>query len=215
MIPIKSLLNMGKIPYINWLLIILNIGIFVYCYNFPSLFYLDYGVVPSKLGMPSSVIPFYEKIYPFFTYMFIHSNVFHLLFNILFLYIFGGGLENRLGHVLYLFVYLIFGMFAAMVHVFMIPSSTSAMVGSSGAIAGILGAYLVFFPFSKIRTLILIVLVNVPAFVIIGLWFLFQVAAVYFHHDLGSGVAWWAHIGGFAAGFLFAVAIRIKEVITR
>lgn len=215
MIPIKSLLRMEKIPFINWLLICLNIGIFIYCYNFPSLFYLDYGVVPSKLGLPSSVVPFYEKVYPFFTYMFLHGNVFHLLFNILFLYIFGGVLENRLGHGLYLFVYLIFGLIAAMVYVFMVPASTTAMIGASGAIAGVLGAFLVFFPFSKIRTLILVVLVNVYSFIIIGIWFIVQVAAVYFNHDLISGVAWWAHIGGFGAGFLFAVAMRIKEIFVR
>lgn len=211
MIPLKSLIKTDGFPYVNWFIIILNAALFVYFYNAPSVFFLDYGVVPAKLGMPYDIVPFYEKVYPFFTYMFVHGNIFHFLFNMLFLYIFGGAVESRLGHLLYIFVYAVFGLVAAMAQVVMTPSDTYPMIGASGAIAGVMGAYIVFFPMAKIRTIILIIVADVYAFIIVGLWFFFIILAAYRFSYLDGGVAWWAHIGGFAAGFLFAVILRLKK----
>lgn len=215
MIPLRSLLKLERFPYVNYFFIILNVAVFIYFYHASSLFYLDYGVVPSKLGVPNSIIPFYEKVYPFFTYMFIHAGVFHLLFNILFLYIFGGAVEARLGHGLYFFVYIVFGLIAAMVQVFMMPSLAAPFVGASGAIAGLMGAYIVFFPLSKIRTLIIILLADIYAFVVIGVWFAVQVGLTYYDRNLDGGVAWWAHLGGFAAGLLFALVMRLKGAFAK
>lgn len=210
MVPLRSLLKMEKFPYINYFFIILNVAIFIYFYNASSLFYLDYGVVPSKLGMPNSIIPFYEKVYPFFTYMFIHSGIFHLLFNILFLYVFGGAVEFRLGHGLYFFVYIVFGLIAAMVQVFIFQSQSFPFIGASGAISGLIGAYVVFFPLSKIRTLIVIFLADIYAVVVVALWFAVHIAVTYFGSHFDGGVALWAQLSGFAAGFLFALTVRLK-----
>ncbi len=215
MFPIKSLMPSGRFPFVTWLLILSNAAIFVYMWKegLSSVYFIDYGIVPAKLGMPSGVVPFYEKVYPFFTYMFIHGGWLHLIFNVYFLYIFGDNVECRLGHGRYFAFYAASGIIGAMTYVMLSPTTGYPMVGASGAVAGVMGAYLVFFPSARIKTLVIIIIfitvVNIPAVVFIGLWFLIQIGSAFFDLSGGDGgVAWWAHVGGFAAGVVFALAVR-------
>ena len=100
MFPLKSLIPTKGFPFVTWILIFANVGIFYYIWDkgLSSVYYLDWGIVPAKLGMPKGIIPFYEKIMPFFSYMFVHGGWFHLISNVYFLYIFGNGVEAKLGH---------------------------------------------------------------------------------------------------------------------
>ncbi len=137
--------------------------------------------------------------------MFLHGGWFHLLGNMLFLWVFGGSVEDRLGHARYLLFYLLCGLGAGVTHVIANWGSTLPSIGASGAISGVMGAYIVLFPRSKILTLVPIIIffftVRLPAVLILGYWFLIQFLSGFL--SLGevdqTGVAWWAHIGGFLA----------------
>lgn len=224
MFPIKSLRQSGSFAFVNWLLIISNIAIFIYIWssNIASMYYIDFGIVPATLGMPNEIIPFYNKIMQFFTYMFIHGGWFHLIFNIYFLYIFGDNVEAKLGHFKYFVVYILFGILSGVVYVFLSPTTGVPMVGASGAIAGVMGAYLVFFPTSKIKTLLIIIIfitvINIPAIIFIAIWFIFQLVGFLISYDdltIGEGVAWSAHVGGFLSGIIFGIVMRISMAIRK
>jgi membrane associated rhomboid family serine protease len=170
-------------------------------------FIAQYAVVPYHLLHYYGPI---EALTKLTTTMFLHGGWMHLLGNMLYLWIFGDNIEDRVGHVKYLIFYLIAGYAATISHVYLLPNSTVPMVGASGAIAGVLGAYFILFPRAKVLTLlpifIFITFVRIPAVLFLGFWFLLQV----FNQTMVSSpdaqsVAWWAHIGGFAAG-----AILIK-----
>jgi membrane associated rhomboid family serine protease len=142
----------------------------------------------------------------FVTTMFLHGGWFHLLGNMWFLWIFGNNIEDRLGHLSYLFFYLLGGILATACHWLTDTSSTVPVIGASGAVAAVLGAYAVTFPFHQIRCLlflfILVTLIDVPALLVMGVWLLGQLAEGLRASRLGlsGGVAWWAHVGGFVAG---------------
>ena len=141
------------------------------------------------------------------TCMFLHGGWLHLIGNMWFLWIFGDNVEDRLGHVPFLLFYLLGGMLASAAHWLADPSSRMPMIGASGAIATILGAYAITWPWARIRTLVFllffITVVELPALVVLGLWFLFQIgAAAKGQAGAGQSVAWWAHVGGFLAGLL-------------
>lgn len=221
MFPLKSLKVSGSIAFVNWFIILLNIAIFFYLWSngISNIYYLDYGIVPATLGMPNDIIPFYKKILPFFTYMFLHGGWFHLILNVYFLYIFGDNVEAKLGHLRYFITYILFGLIAGVIYVLLSPTIGIPMVGASGAIAGVIGAYLIFFPTSKIKTLLIIIIfvtvVNIPAMIFIAIWFLFQLAGFFIDGGVGSenSIAWSAHIGGFFAGVLFAIIASISTRI--
>ena len=142
----------------------------------------------------------------FFTSMFMHGGLMHLLGNMLYLWIFGDNIEYTIGHRRYFIFYLVVGVGAGLLQVFMNPASIVPMVGASGAISGVLGAYLLKYPKNKISILfffiIFIKIIKVPAIIVLSLWFLFQLYNGYFiHGGAESGVAWFAHIGGFVVGF--------------
>ncbi len=134
------------------------------------------------------------------TSMFLHGGLFHLLGNMLYLWIFGNNIEDRLGPFRFTLFYLASGVAAALTHILAQPGSRVPMIGASGAIAGVLGAYAVLFPHARVRTFVFLVfyidVVSVPAGLVLGIWFLAQVLNV----GMGGGVAWFAHIGGFLAG---------------
>ncbi len=147
------------------------------------------------------------------TSMFMHGSWGHVIGNMWFLYIFGDNVEDNLGHVRYLIYYLLMGLGAATAQIAFNPHSTVPMVGASGAIAGILGSYIVLYPTARILTFFILIIfvrfIEVPAFLFLGFWFLMQAAnglgsisAVAARGEMG-GIAWWAHAGGFAAGFIF------------
>ena len=140
--------------------------------------------------------------------MFVHGSLFHLLGNMLYLWIFGNNVEDRLGPVRFALFYAVCGVIAALTHVLFQPGSRVPMIGASGAIAGVLGAYLVLFPRARVKVLIFLIfyidVVAVPAGIVLGLWFLLQILNV----GMGGGVAWFAHVGGFLAGLSLIWLVR-------
>jgi len=143
--------------------------------------------------------------------MFLHGGIFHLLFNMLYLWIFGNNVEDFLGPVRFIFFYLLSGLGASFTHVIFNFNSQYPMIGASGAIAGILGAYLLLYPRARVLTLIFLFffirIVPIPAAVVLGLWFLLQVLNI----GVGGGVAWFAHIGGFLVGIVLVKIITQKR----
>ncbi len=142
----------------------------------------------------------------FISAMFLHGSWLHVLGNMWFLWIYGNNIEDRIGHIPYLLFYLLGGVTATVVHYFTEPNSVLPVIGASGAVAAVLGAYAVTFPAARVRSLlflgILITVIDVPALVVLGLWFIAQLleAQQVVPGNLNGGVAWWAHVGGFVAG---------------
>ncbi|MBN2024697.1 MAG: rhomboid family intramembrane serine protease [Pirellulales bacterium] len=142
-----------------------------------------------------------EILVSLLTCMFLHAGVAHLLFNMWFLWLFGNNVEDRLGPVAYLLFYLVGGLVASACHWAVAPASVTPVIGASGAVAAVLGAYAITWPWARIHTLVWIVflfVVDVPALVVLGIWFVGQVLSA--QRDAAGGVAWWAHVGGFLAG---------------
>jgi membrane associated rhomboid family serine protease len=145
------------------------------------------------------------------TSMFLHGSIAHLAFNMLFLWVFGNNVEDRLGKVRYLIFYLLCGIAAAYAQSFVFPSSAIPLVGASGAIAGVLGAYMLMFPTAPVLTLVVFFLVPIPAFIMIGVWFLLQLTSSLGSVSGGTGVAYMAHVGGFLAGMLLLLLFRKRR----
>jgi membrane associated rhomboid family serine protease len=169
----------------------------------------QFALVPTRvLAWPASDLPAVAVITPFFTSMFLHGGILHLLGNMWYLWIFGDNIEDRLGHVKYLLFYILCGLGAGIVHTATNSYSSIPTIGASGAVAGVLGAYLISYPFARVLTLIPLgfftQIWEIPALVVLGAWFLLQFvygAAATASADAG-GVAWWAHVGGFVMGML-------------
>ena len=208
MLPLKDLNPTRSRPYVTWLLIALNALVFMLELGLDSIGELDsflftYGLVPAAF----TANPVSFELATVFTSMFLHGGVAHLLGNMLYLWIFGDNIEERLGHGRYLLFYLVGGVAAAAAQIAVDPQSPVPMVGASGAIAAVLGGYLLEYPHAKIRTLLilgyLIRFVHVPAVVVLGFWFLLQFFSGFMALSVtaaGGGVAYFAHIGGFVAG---------------
>ena len=174
--------------------------------------YRYFGVVPQEFALALSgrwdLIPY--NVLTLFTSMFLHGGVLHILGNMLYLAIFGNNVEDSFGHFRFLAFYLISGLIAAAAQVSYDPASTIPMVGASGAVSGILGAYLVLFPFARVKTILVIIIlikvVDIPAVFLLTAWFIMQVLFSY-----SEGVAWYAHIGGFIFGLLAVRLFRRKK----
>jgi membrane associated rhomboid family serine protease len=207
-IPLRDTIPSATVPVVNYALIALNVVVFVYEVSLgPSLdlFIAAHGLVPRDFEFWNLV-----------TSMFLHGGVGHILFNMLFLYIFGDNVEDRLGHGRYLVFYLLCGMAAGAVQAISSPESRTPMVGASGAIAGVLGAYMIFFPRSRIVTLVPIFLflqvMEIPAVFFLLFWFLLQfLSGISTPHSATGGVAVWAHIGGFIAGVVLGPVFRTRQ----
>ena len=145
-----------------------------------------------------SPLPVY---FNFLSSMFMHGGIMHIFGNMLFLFVFGDNIENRLGHIRYAVFYLLCGFAAAAAQIVMGPDSIIPMLGASGAISGVLGGYILLFPKRTVRALIFNFVTTVPAFVAIGIWIVYQLVLGYLTPSGGGGVAYAAHIGGFIAGF--------------
>ncbi len=229
MFPIKDTIPRIRFPSVTWALIILNGIIFLFEISIPKdtlqmILYL-FGLVPARYSYPQWAyiqgLPF-DHYLSFLTNMFLHGGWVHIIGNMWFLYLFGSGVEDRLGHGRFLIFYLLSGIAASVIYyVFAIHTKVPVM-GASGAIAGVMGAYLVTFPRAKILTMILIVFfpifVELSAFFYIGFWFLLQL----FSGTLSlasqateGGVAWWGHVGGFIAGVVLLPFFRSKKVSNR
>ncbi|MEJ5376362.1 MAG: rhomboid family intramembrane serine protease [bacterium] len=209
MIPIRDINRSQTFPLVNYILIALNVLAFIWQMSLGArlekIFFL-YGLVPLRYSDPAVATNFstLEQLLPFLTSIFLHGGIFHLLGNMWSLYLFGDNVEDRLGHLRYLVFYLLCGLAAGLTHLFTNWRSPLPTIGASGAISGVMGAYLVLFPGARILTLLpiffFIQLVEVPAFVFLGLWFLMQILSAGAGSGQAGGVAWWAHIGGFVVG---------------
>ena len=178
-------------------------------------FELTHFVDRTELPIPGTNFAFPEALLPFpltlFSAMFVHGGFTHIGSNMLYLWIFGNNVEDAMGHVRFVFFYLISGVIATLVHVIADPNSTVPMIGASGAIAGVLGAYFVLYPHARVKTLVILIIfiqiVQIPAVLLLGFWFLMQIMNI----GGGGGVAWYAHIGGFLAGmFLIRRFERVR-----
>ncbi len=212
MIPIRDTIPSKNYPIVNTVLIGLNIIVFfIQLAQGPAIdkFAYIYGLVPARYSVPhiSSYFPLGYQILSFFSFMFLHGGFLHLLGNMWSLYIFGDNVEDRLGPIRYLFFYLLCGLASGLVHLVFNLSSNVPTIGASGAIAGVMGAYILLYPNSKILTLIPIFFIpwfiEIPAFFFLGLWFIIQFINAAGSTGAATGIAWWAHVGGFLFGMLF------------
>lgn len=213
MIPIRDENRPSITPHVTWALIIVNTVIFFVSWLSGPVFFdrfiNTYGMVPRFIMRGQS-------LHTLFTSMFLHADILHLFFNMLYLYIFGDNVEDAFGHVGYAAFYLVSGLVASAAHMLSVMNdvweASIPTIGASGAISGVLGAYLVLYPRARIFTLVMyyfITIVPIPAFYFIGFWFLFQF--LYVMLGPAAGVAYWAHVGGFAAGLALALLVRKKR----
>lgn len=217
MIPFKDDNPVTIFPFVTIGLISLNTLIFIFQAFHPvgtGEIVFAYGAVPNYLLTFKDVQPIHP-ILTVFTSMFMHGGLFHIGGNMLYLWIFGNNIEDKLGHIRFIIFYLLSGVVAAYSHAITEPSSVIPMVGASGAVSGILGAYLLLFPRARIHTLIFlgffIQVIRLPALVVLGFWFVIQFINSILSRGLAEqgGVAWFAHIGGFLFG-LFTIKVFLK-----
>lgn len=219
MIPIRDENQKKTFPVFVILILLINTAVFVYQWilgNQTEAILMKWGAIPWEI-LHFQDVPYQEEVfktgYPniltLFTSMFIHGGILHFLGNMLYLWIFGDNIEALTGHVRFFFFYLICGLAASVTHVAFDPNSTVPMVGASGAISGVLGAYLVRFPKAKIHVLfflfIFIQVIRIPAVIVLGFWFIMQLFngwGALQTESMGGGVAWFAHVGGFIAGII-------------
>lgn len=219
MIPLKDMTPRRSVPFVTLLLIAVNIAVFIHQITLPpsasDAFVRTYAFTPSRiqLALEGHRYTLMQAVLPLFTSMFLHGGFLHILGNMWFLWIFGGNVEDRMGPASYLLFYIVCGLGSAVAQLAFSWGSHIPSLGASGAISGVLGAYIMFFPGSKILTLVPLFIIwftaRIPAVVFIGLWFIMQ-----FLSGLGSietpgtanagGVAWWAHVGGFLLGLVLA-----------
>lgn len=207
-------------PVITLLLIVANVGVFIHQLALGptagDAFIRTYGLVPAKIQLGlAGRYPLAKALTPLFTCMFLHGGFLHIIGNMWFLWIFGANVEDRLHSLPYLFFYLVCGVASGVAQVLFSWGSRVPSIGASGAISGVLGAYIVFFPKSRILTIVPLFIIwftaRIPAVAFIGLWFVMQflsgVGSLAARVDETGGVAWWAHVGGFLVGVALAWAV--------
>ncbi len=236
-IPIGDRNPTQRTPWVNWLLVATNVVVFVFFEPWAGgdcaqqAFFLRYAAVPAELGQgapldaaqidtttpdqcglqPVPGKPVYTAI---LTAMFLHAGWLHLIGNMLYLWIFGNNVEDRYGHLRYLGFYLLSGAVATIVFVLPNLASTTTLVGASGAIAGVLGSYLVLFPGARVTVLVpflFFLVLDLPAALVLGLWFVLQLGEVRIAALAGGGVAYLAHVAGFVAGMVLTLAAGVRR----
>lgn len=215
MIPLRDTIPSRSVPIVNWILILTNVGVFLF-----EVFMLNnkqaeallfrYGLVPDQVRL-AGLENLYElriKVFrPFFTNMFLHGGWGHLIANMWILFIFGDNVEDRMGKVRYFLFYLLCGLIASLSHFILYRNSAVPAIGASGAISGVMAAYMLMFPKSTIISFIPIFIIPlflpIPAMIYIGIWFLGQLLSgttSLMLSNSATGIAFWAHIGGFVGG---------------
>jgi membrane associated rhomboid family serine protease len=211
MIPIRDTIRSKNYPVVNITIIILNVLLFIIELSQGeglNRFIYTYGLVPARYSITSISSYFTpgQQLLSFISFMFLHGGLLHLLGNMWSLYIFGDNVEDRLGHLRYLLFYLLCGFASGISHLLINWNSQIPTIGASGAIAGVMGAYMILYPKSRILTLIPIFFffqfIEIPAVFFLGIWFIFQFLSAAGTGGQG-GIAWWAHIGGFIFGIIF------------
>lgn len=221
MIPLRDSTSSRNYPIITITLIIINI--YVYARQFLSTpwgfeqIILNYSLIPALFTERIQELSFFGLIYPpLVTSFFLHGSWFHVLSNMLYLWIFGDNIEDKLGPFRFIVFYLLSGVIANLAHILTDPHSTIPLVGASGAVAGILGAYFITFPRAKITSLIFIFFFitvrKIPAVFFLFFWFIIQVFnGISSLGGMGNNVAWWAHIGGFLTGIVLMTLLKKKN----
>lgn len=214
MFPIRDHNPSGRTPYVVYALILLNVGIFLSYQPIMgdpqqmAQFYQNWGLLPGEVTEG-------RRLHGLFTSMFLHGGWMHLLGNMLFLWIFGDNLEDEMGHVGFLAFYILSGLGADFAQIAADPDSYVPMVGASGAIAGVMGGYLLLFPKARVDILLILIIIfrifTVPAWVMLGLWFGLQVVNGVAVDPETGGVAHWAHAGGFVVGAILALPVWLKR----
>lgn len=214
MIPLRDNIRSKTFAYINWLLILVNVAVFTLMLKMPEgrlhSFVTNFAVIPNEL-MNRAL----SESFTLVSATFVHGGWMHIISNMLFLHIFGDNVEDRMGHFGYLFFYLLAGVLANGTQALFTPTSMIPLVGASGAIAGVLGAYFFYYPHSKVLTLIPLgffsTIREIPAFFFLGIWFLLQtfngtlsISQQMVTKQSMGGVAWWAHAAGFIWGLLLS-----------
>ena len=213
MLPIRDHNPSERIPFVTYALIAVNVLIFISYWplfsNERALFefYFNWALIPENVADG-------RNLHGLVTSMFLHGGVLHLGGNMLFLWIFGDNLEEDLGHFGFFAFYLVSGLGAGLLHVAVAPYSTVPLVGASGAIAGVMGGYLLMYPKAKVDVLFIFIIFfkiwPIPAWIMLGLWFGLQLVNGISSNPDAGGVAYWAHAGGFIIGFLLLIPIWLR-----
>ncbi|WP_187432375.1 hypothetical protein ROLI_014720 [Roseobacter fucihabitans] len=214
MFPIRDHNPSGRTPYVTYALMAANIVVFLSYVGIMQdarliyAFWADWALIPARLDQG-------QGFYTVFSSMFLHGGWMHLIGNMLFLFIFGDNIEDEMGHVRYGVFYLIAGAAAGYVQYITAPTSMVPVVGASGAIAGVMGAYLLLFPKAKVDILFIFIvffrILPIPAWIMLAVWFALQfIGGIGSDPDAG-GVAYWAHAGGFVAGLLLATPLWVRR----
>ena len=221
MIPLRDSNPTERFPILTVLFISVNIAVFLYELSLGEkgvqAFLGSFALVPARMFPHGSELPGMVPVgVTVVTSLFLHGGVLHVAGNMLYLWIFGNNIEDSMGRVRFAVFYLLCGAIAALGHAFMHPRSTVPMIGASGAVSGVLGAYLVLYPRARVLTLIIlgffVRLIEVPALVVLGFWFVLQFLNAMVASGVGGGVAWYAHLGGFAAGVALIGLFKRRDV---
>ncbi len=214
MFPIRDHNPSGRTPYVVYTLIAANILVYVSTLGIMNgdksayFFLLDWAMIPDRVssgqGIPTLV-----------TSLFMHGGFMHIAGNMLFLWVFGDNLEDEMGHVRFLGFYLAAGVGASLIQIYMAPYSQVPTVGASGAIAGVLGGYLLLYPKARVDILIIFIVFfrvfPIPAWIVLGVWFAMQVFGGIGSDANAGGVAYWAHVGGFAVGLALTLPLWLRR----
>ncbi|MGA7674801.1 MAG: rhomboid family intramembrane serine protease [Rhizomicrobium sp.] len=222
MIPISDDISARQTPFFTWAIIAACVAVYIWeVQQGPDMgtVFLQYGFTPKSLMSPP-LSPAQETgwsaLINIFTSMFVHGGIWHLAGNMLYLWIFGNNIEDAMGHARFVLFYLLCGVAAALTMAFMDPASTVPMVGASGAISGVLGAYMLLYPRARVTVVVPIVIIFYPfrisAVWVVGVWFAMQLFSAATSTPDSPGVAWWAHIGGFAAGLALTPFLKSSHV---
>jgi membrane associated rhomboid family serine protease len=224
MFPLKDNISAKTFPYVNIGLIVINSFVFIYQVSYGQAvdqLIFTLGFIPARfIAQQGENLLNPVGFIPVFSSMFLHANFVHLLSNMWMLWIFGDNVEDCMGHGRYLVFFLLCGIASVFAQAVSNPQSVIPMIGASGAISGVLGAYFLTYPQARILTLVPIIIffyiIELPAFFFLGFWFVIQFiqGSLYSLNSeqlTGGGVAWWAHVGGFAAGVVFLHVFRCKD----
>ena len=222
MFPLNDDAPRSTTPFINYLLIALNIFVFIFELSLDprgeAMFVTQFAFFPSHVNQwLSGHLPADAAIVPFFSSMFMHASWAHLILNMWALAIFGDNIEDRLGHFRYLLFYLVCGLGADLTHYVFNITSRVPSVGASGAIAGVMGAYFLLFPTARVLTWVFFIFfIRLPAWLVLGYWFVLQflagaAATIAYDHASTGGVAVWAHVGGFVTGILLVKTFSVRQ----
>jgi membrane associated rhomboid family serine protease len=223
MIPLRDDNPTRSTPVLTVMLIAVNALVFIYQLSLgqrqEQALVFQFGAIPAVIvgsrSLPEQLAAI-PPIFSLFTSMFLHGGFMHIIGNMLYLWIFGNNIEDAMGRARFLVFYLACGVLAALAHILSNPASVIPTIGASGAISGVLGAYLLLYPRARVLTLVplgfFMPLVYIPASIVLGFWFVLQLISGSLSSPQGGGIAWFAHVGGFVAGMVLVGLFKRRDV---